>query len=222
MVRSSRSSARALLSALLITLASVAEGVTLDERLDGIHSLHATFEQKGGDAPVQTGEIWIDDRGRYRIDVLTPSVQNMVSDGKKTWHFDADLAQVTITQAVRNVGEVPVMLFVTDGADLDEHFRIADFDDETRVHYVLEPRAESSHFRSVALAFDDGVPTLITINDNLGNRIAITLTSVELNRRAPDERFSLPIPAGVDEIDDTATIPAASSAKETGDANRQR
>lgn len=179
----------------------------LNQRLGAIHSLQAAFTQTTVDADnrrLQTsiGHLWVDRPSRFRIETTRPSVQTLVSNGVDFWSWDADLEQVIVKKLDADVKQVPILLFGGNTKKVTSEYEITGQEQGDKARYTLHARSTSSLFESLAIEFDKGVPSTISIADSLGQRTRIQLSGVIINQPIADSHFQFTPPKGADVIDD--------------------
>lgn len=202
----------ALLSTLLFYPLSADEPAGYSELLSSylshISTLSGKFEQDTsipGDhnsTVVYRGEIWISKPNRFRVDTILPSLQSLVSDGEDFWFYDEDLEQVIVSKLNRDLSQVPILLFSSDIDSIEDSYEIGGYEDEDGQYFLLQPVSETSLFRSLTLAFHDGIPSAIEISAATGQMTRIRLKQVVVNEHIPANRFSFDVPDNVDVIDD--------------------
>ena len=180
---------------------------SLKEALGVIQTLSADFSRTSKQENrqfLQTGHLWIASPGKFRLETREPAVELLVSDGHTLWTYDEDLEQVIVSDMEEDVSRVPILLFSSDFGAVDAVYRVSEYTDPVRHYYVLEPRSDTSLFRSVSLAFRDSVPDTITIRAANGQSTTVSLTQIEINHPVPPERFEFKAPRDVDIIDERA------------------
>ena len=193
----------ALLLLCWVLTASADEGAALQGYLDGLNGLYAEFRQASGDQGlVQDGQLWIEKPGKFAVVTRQPGEQWLVSDGTDLWNFDADLEQVVITRLGDDPAEVPILLFASDAARVTEAYAVTSYSDEAMQHFVLTPRDGSSLFRTVNVAFNEGLPAWVTINPVTGEPTTLQIINAERDPEIEPSRFTFVAPPGIDVLDD--------------------
>jgi len=197
-----------LLWSFLPTGAAVADGKASLERFFGqVHTLSARFQQVILDEGMNTldqssGMLRLVRPGRFRWDYDAPQEQHIISDGKKVWLYDVELAQVTIRKVDKALGKTPALILAGQG-DLEKSFNIIDMGTQGRLQWVrLEPRSQEE-FNSIRLGFEDFTLRLLEMVDGLGQITRITLSDPVINRSLNPQLFSFVAPAGTDVIDES-------------------
>ncbi len=184
-----------------------ADGVgDLEAFYNNVDSLSAEFEQEQKDDGGQTlqqasGTFLLSRPDRFRWEYTAPYQQVIVSDGETFRFYDVDLAQVTIRSIDATLQATPALL-LTGGAALEDAFNIASAGQRDGMSWVrLTPRADDTDFQEVRLGLRDQVPSVMELDDNLGQTTHIRFTDIELNPKLDEARFTLDIPDDVEVVD---------------------
>ncbi|MES1932746.1 outer membrane lipoprotein carrier protein LolA [Salinisphaera shabanensis T35B1] len=201
---------RRILVAFVLLCAAVtaqADGVgDLEAFYNNVDSLSAQFEQEQKDDSGQTlqqasGKFLLSRPDRFRWEYTAPYQQVIVSDGETFRFYDVDLAQVTIRSIDATLQATPALL-LTGGAALEDAFNIASAGQRDGMSWVrLTPRADDTDFQEVRLGLKDQVPSVMELDDNLGQTTHIRFTDIELNPKLDEARFTLDIPDDVEVVD---------------------
>ena len=201
---------RRILVALVLLCAAFtaqADGVgDLEAFYNNVDSLSAHFEQEQKDDNGQTlqqasGTFLLSRPDRFRWEYTAPYKQVIVSDGETFRFYDVDLAQVTIRSIDATLQATPALL-LTGGAALEDAFNIVSAGTRDGMSWVrLTPRADDTDFQEVRLGLKDQVPSVMELDDNLGQTTHIRFSDIELNRKLADSRFTLDIPDDVEVVD---------------------
>lgn len=201
---------RRILVAFVLLCAAVtaqADGVgDLEAFYNNVDSLSAQFEQEQKDDGGQTlqqasGTFLLSRPDRFRWEYTAPYQQVIVSDGETFRFYDVDLAQVTIRSIDATLQATPALL-LTGGAALEDAFNIASAGQRDGMSWVrLTPRADDTDFQEVRLGLKDQVPSVMELDDNLGQTTHIRFTDIELNPKLDEARFTLDIPDDVEVVD---------------------
>ena len=111
---------------LALCLHASAQGNPLDAFLKDLSSFSADFEQsiisdRGEVLETTRGRLQLRRPGMFLWAYQEPYVQKIISDGTTLWIFDADLAQVTISDALMMAGDAPALIF-NDQFPIAEHY----------------------------------------------------------------------------------------------------
>lgn len=205
---------RALLLAVLfvagLQIAAAADSNPLDQYLDGLKTLRASFSQvvkdaRGKDIDHASGTLVVSRPGKFRWEVAPKSgsgsaAQLLVSDGRNVWFYDKDLEQVTVKPIDTALSSTPAML-LSGAADLHDSFTVTSAGRRDSLDWVLvEPRRSDADFRRALFGSSQGTLKRMIIDDRLGQTATIDFDSVKRNVPvAPDEVTFTP-PPGADVI----------------------
>ena len=165
-------------------------------------NFHAEFEHDTRSTELQTGEVWIGEKGTFRIETGAPLNQTVVSDGISVWTHDRDLDQVIIRFLGTRIDEMPVLLFSGDPKLIFRDYDVEFFQEEPKEYFLLRPNNQDSLFTSVLLAFIDGLPISLTVENAVNNRTTVRLKNVEKLHEVPEKFFTFRTPQYADIIDD--------------------
>lgn len=183
----------------------------LENYLDEVHSMAASFEQSLVDADdivVETsrGELWIRRPGQFRWHYSEPYEQVLVADGLNIWSYDVDLEQVTVKPQAEMLANTPATLLGGSRDVLDEFEYIgSETDERGTVWLTLVPRNSDNGFTEVELGFDDGTPRRMIFRDSLEQTTLIALPEVSVNEPIADSVFEFTVPEDVDLVGRPAT-----------------
>lgn len=186
--------------------ATADDSAALRTYLDGLKSLKASFEQQRFD---ETGELLETARGdcklqrpgRFRWEYAEPYRQTIVSNGRKLWIHDADLAQVTVNDVTPDAPGTPAELLSAE-FDIDTRYTIEHLGLRDGVDwYALKPRDPASQFSSVELGLANGEIAAMKLADNLGQTTALSFSAVERNVALPADIFEFTPPPGADVVE---------------------
>lgn len=189
--------------------AEAAAAGRLNVLLEGMQSYAADFEQVviGADGEaLQTvaGAMHVQRPGRFRWEALPPHPQLIVTQGTDLYVFDQDLEQVTVQPVDELLSDSPAQLLVSDGTRLDALFAVRReavpeaLDDAEA--FVLEPKDDSSLYRTIRLEFAAGLLRRLDIADHLQQVTRIAFHNARLNPDLPPGLFRFEIPEGVDVV----------------------
>ncbi len=164
------------------------------QRLAGIGGFSCRFEQRirfhDGGEQVYRGSLAVQRPGRFRWRYDDPYVQVFIGDGRRIWHYEPDLEQVTVLSRMQGVDAVVMRL-------LDGRLRMGDIRllavDGHRYRVRLAGR------RGVWLGIENGRLAVLESLDTLGNRNRIRLLSLSF-RPPPPATFVFTPPPGVDVV----------------------
>ena len=186
--------------------ATADDSAALRTYLDNLKSLKARFEQQRFD---ETGELLETARGdcklqrpgRFRWEYAEPYRQTIVSNGRKLWIHDADLAQVTVNDVTPDAPGTPAELLSAE-FDIDSRYTIEHLGLRDGVDwYALKPRDPASQFSSVELGLANGEIAAMKLADNLGQTTALGFSAVQRNVALPADIFEFTPPPGADVVE---------------------
>ena len=186
--------------------ATADDSAALRTYLDGLKSLQANFAQQRFD---ETGELLETARGdcklqrpgRFRWEYAEPYRQTIVSNGRKLWIHDADLAQVTVNDVTPDAPGTPAELLSAE-FDIDTRYTIEHLGLRDGVDwYALKPRDPASQFSSVELGLANGEIAAMKLADNLGQTTALSFSAVQRNVALPADIFEFTPPPGADVVE---------------------
>jgi outer membrane lipoprotein carrier protein len=179
--------------------------VRLRGYLENLNAMRANFRQEviNSDREIveeTRGHVVLKKPGRFRWHYTEPFERVIVGDGTRVWLYEADLQQVTVRQLSAELGETPAALLTGDTAVL-EQFNFVGSEPIAGLDWLhLTPRSAASDFKSIGLGFDGDNLVQLALDDRLGQRTRIYLTTIEYPPDVPDDEFHFNIPAGVDVI----------------------
>lgn len=171
------------------------------------HSLKGQFVQRvyetqGPLLRTTSGTFELARPDRFNWTYAKPHEQQIVSDGKKMWIYDKDLAQVTVSPVAKKLGQAPIAL-LGGGTPLSESFKLSDDGAREGLDWVeLIPKQQrNAQFDRILLGLSAGLVRQMVLYDQFGHRTVIQLTHIALNPALPASDFSFSAPPGVDVVD---------------------
>jgi len=174
----------------------------LRDLLEPIVSLSAQFEQhmvdaNGVELQQSNGLFQVAKPNSLRWIVEQPMPQQVISDGNSLWVYDPDLEQVMVQPFTGDIQSAPAMLFSGDLQALDSAYLVEQL---SAGSFLLTAEQGTSLFSSVQIDFDNLLPTVIALTDNLGQVTRISFSELEYNPPLGADLFVFEIPLGVDVI----------------------
>lgn len=179
-----------------------AAGVLLG-RLEKLGGLAGAFEQtlttaEGGAPVVSTGDFAILRPRSFDWHYRTPEEQRVVSDGRRLWIYEPDLAQAVSKPAGGSLENSPAAVLLG-SSSWRSHWKVEAVGGDT---LVLTPKTPESLYKSVRLVLDaEGRPSSLTLEDAFGQKTAVRFTSYEKAVPAAS-RFEFTPPGGVEVLKD--------------------
>lgn len=165
----------------------------------GSFTQQASDRQGGARAP-QTGEFSFQRPGKFKWDVRKPYEQLIISDGKRLYQYDPDLAQVTERNVDQSIGASPAAILFGSGK-IEDAFELQDLPARDGLEWLrAKPRSADAGFTHVEIGFKDNMPQRIDLLDSFGQTTRIRLTDIRPNPKLDDAAFTFTPPAGVDVV----------------------
>lgn len=222
------------LSAMAVTSSSSTMATTavtasdeLQHMLNNIKTMQADFVQTtlSNNASARyltkqkvTGKMILMRPGKFRWEMLSPTRQLIIANGRYVWVYDVDLEQVTKQLLDNKQLGNPAQLLSGDSVTLRRTFDVerlsvdADggnddkgYDKNVRNDYFeLRPKAKNSMYSWIRLLFINGKLSVMTMEDNLGQKNKFSFVNVLINSNVISSSFVFVVPRGVDVIDNAA------------------
>lgn len=209
-----RSCSRTLLAAALIGLAfalpdprgaEAQEGALerLHRFFDETRSLRADFRQRLLDEEGQLveealGRVGLARPGRFRWVYEEPYEQHIVGDGSQIWIYDADLDQVTVSEADSGIGAMPALLLYSD-RPIEDTFEVRALGAEDDLLWVeLQPRSEDSGFTAIRIGLASEGLEVMELDDTFDQLVRIEFDNLETNVGFAEDHFRFVAPEGAD------------------------
>lgn len=190
----------------------------LVKQLSGIQSLSANFEQTtkatGGTKVAQQkgltaqhmnqtfkGVMKVARPGKFYWETTSPAKQTIATIGKMVWIYDPDLQQAVRQSLDEQVANTPALLLSGNTAQIQKAYRITQ-PDRTKTYYTLFPKDKEGAFQSLTISFGaNKAPSLMILQDSLGQTTHVKFSNVKLNPSIPASTFNFAPPKGTDIID---------------------
>jgi outer membrane lipoprotein carrier protein len=167
-------------------------------------SVRAQFHQivtdsKGKKIQEVDGTMQLQRPGKFRWDYKKPYVQEIVSDGKKIWLYDADLNQITVRSLDSALGASPAALLAGD-KEIDKNFTVKELSrkNSTLAWIIATPKEKDSGFDKVVLGFSGKNLQTMELLDSFGHTTTIVFSSIVQNPKLETSQFQLSPKAGAD------------------------
>jgi outer membrane lipoprotein carrier protein len=193
----------------------------LDNYLDNLHTLRATFLQtladpNGREIDRATGTLIVQRPGKFSWDIHSQPVsgggagtaaasgggagQLMVCDGANLWFYDRDLQQVTVKPVDAALSATPAML-LSGAVDVRQSFTITPVGEREGLDWVLvEPAGAQADFRRALFGFEHGELRRMILEDKLDQTATIVFQKIERNVPVRPSEVSFKPPPGADVI----------------------
>ncbi|MDO4643225.1 MAG: outer membrane lipoprotein carrier protein LolA [Cardiobacteriaceae bacterium] len=186
------------------------EPTALDTFMQGTKDLQANFVQtvysKRG-AESSQGKMWIAKPGKFYWDYQKPNAQKIISNGKKVYHYDLDLEQISVRNRDELVGDIAVELLNGDN-NMTRNFKInrvvknlapARLQKQigNGVAYRLLPNTHQEEYESLWVVLDGNAIRAVMV-DGGNNQTIISFSDMKRNVGIPAKQFEFTPPPGVD------------------------
>ena len=190
----------------------------LVQQLNGIKSLSANFEQstkvtQSSKAPQKKGltaqhmnqtfkgVMKVARPGKFYWETISPAKQTIATTGKMVWIYDPDLQQAIRQNLDDQVANTPALLLSGNTAQIMQSYRVTQ-PDSSKTYYTLFPKQKDSAFQSLTISFGaNKAPSLMILEDSLGQTTYVRFNNVKLNPSLSDATFNFVPPKGTDIID---------------------
>lgn len=157
-----------------------------------------SIDEHGNPVKTSYGKFYLKKPGRFRWDYQRPFKQEIVSNGKKVWFYDADLEQVTVKHLDRAIGATPAML-LSGEMSLERNFIVEKQGTDEGMQWVrLRPKNENSSFKYILIGMDGKTIGGMELSDNFGQLTRIYFSDVKKNYPIDGTTFQFTAPPGVD------------------------
>lgn len=175
-----------------IATVSAASGQFEQERLDESGALLGSAQQ---------GTFSFQRPGRFRWQVSLPYEQLTLSDGRRLYQYDPDLAQVLVRGVDQSLGTSPAAILFGSGS-LDDAFKVSGLPDAQGLKWLrAQPRTGDAGFAHVDIGFDGDLPARLLLLDAFGQTTRIRFSDLTPNPDLPVDAFVFTPPPGVDVVD---------------------
>ncbi|VAW62168.1 hypothetical protein MNBD_GAMMA09-287 [hydrothermal vent metagenome] len=179
----------------------------LEAFLNNTSGLSAEFQQKLQDQygyllQQSAGTFRMQRPGKFRWDYILPYPQNIISNGKKIWMYDAELEQVNVKPYSQMLASSPISL-LDKKQKLSVEFNIESMPSDKNHQWVkLIPKATESDFKEMRVGLQNGKIKLMQFIDNFEQKTEISFKHLKVNPEFKDSDFEFIIPQGTDVVGD--------------------
>lgn len=169
------------------------------------HAMQADFYQlvtdkKGQKIQEVYGEMQLKRPNKFRWDYNKPFEQQIISDGKKVWLYDTELAQVTVRALSKALGSSPAALLAGDDS-LEKNFRLENAHRKDDLDWVdTNPKDSDSGFSKISLGFKNDILQEMMMVDSFGQQTKIVFSNLLHNPVIDSKTFLFKVPKGVDVV----------------------
>ncbi|WP_051534728.1 outer membrane lipoprotein chaperone LolA [Deefgea rivuli] len=176
----------------------------LQQYLNETQSLQASFVQqvsgKNNKTQTSTGQVSLVRPGKFRWIYSKPYPQEIISDSKQVWLYDADLSQVTIKPVGKALDASPAAILAGNNK-LDASFNSKDLPIKDGLNWVeLKPKQQDSSFARIRIGFNNSNLSRMELDDQFGQTTQIQFNQVIRNKAIDPKLFTFTPPAGTDVI----------------------
>ncbi len=190
------------------SLANASETM-LREFFNEVMHLSADFTQRvederGSLLELSSGRFYLSRPGKFRWDYQNPdfadeSGQQIVADGENLFFYDPDLEQVSQRSLEAALAQVPSLLLVQQGGDVDKHFSIVDYGVTDGLSWVaLKPKDADAAYSQLLIGFAGNTISSLLLYDGLGNSTRLELSNVDSTVELDSKVFTFEVPEGAD------------------------
>lgn len=183
-----------------------ADGVSsLRDFYNHTDAMRAKFTQivtdvKGRKEQEVEGAMQLQRPNKFRWDYDKPYEQQIISDGKKVYLYDTDLAQVTVRDLSKTLGSSPAAM-LAGGENVEKNFTLKNAVRKDSLSWVLAlPKNKDSGFERVLLGFEGEKLKKMELYDSFNHITSISFAEIERNPKLKDNAFLFTPPAGVDVV----------------------
>ncbi len=184
----------------------------LSKLLLNIHTMQADFNQTVKDKSQSSisqskGHMALQRPGKFRWQVVSPTAQLIIANGKRLWIYDPDLEQVTIQTVHAGTGKAPALLLSDQNLSLSHDYNIKSVPALSQIAglqiFALTPVDQEDPLDKIKLTFINHQIHEMQLQDRLGHNTVITFNNVTMDKPVPDKLFTFSPPPNVDVIDET-------------------
>ncbi len=177
----------------------------LKQFLDQVTSLESDFiqsvEDGRGGRDQSSGKFFMQKSGLFRWNYSEPFRQEIVSDGKKIWYYDADLNQVTVRPFKGMLGSAPILL-LSGNSRLEEQFYIRMSDgQEGRNRIELTPKSRDDGFEKILISMEGNNLSEMVLKDHFGQTTRIQFINPRQNSPLAPSTFTFDPPVDADVLE---------------------
>jgi outer membrane lipoprotein carrier protein len=200
------------LSFLFCTTSYAQPADDLSNLLLNIHTMQADFNQAVKDKSAHSisqsqGHMALQRPGKFRWQVVSPTAQLIIANGKRLWIYDPDLEQVTIQTVHAGTGKAPALLLSDQNLTLSHDYDIKTAPALSQIAglkiFELTPVDKEDPLDKIKLTFIGQQIKEMQLQDRLGHNTVITFNNVVMDKPVPDKLFTFSPPPNVDVIDET-------------------
>lgn len=193
---------------------------SLIKQLSGIQNITANFEQTtkltnasttprantGKPMPQHmnqsfSGVMKVARPGKFYWETIKPAKQLIVTTGKSVWIYDPDLEQAVKQSLDEQVANTPALLLSGNAQEIMNAYDVSQ-PDATKTYYSLKPKNTEGAFERLLISFGkNNAPTLMILEDSMGQTTTIKFNTVKVNTKFDQNAFNFSPPKGTDIIE---------------------
>lgn len=147
-----------------------------------------------------SGVMQVKRQGLFRWETTSPMKQLIVTSGKTVWIYDPDLQQATRQTLDEQMSNTPALLLSGNSTQMMKSYKVTQPNNAVP-YFVLYPRTKDGVFESLAIRFENDMPSQMVLSDSLGQQTTVNFTETKLNPVIASSQFQFVPPKGVDVID---------------------
>ena len=157
------------------------------------------FEANGELSEIRKGRLWVQRPNRFRIAVLDPFPELILSDGTDLWFYEPQLQQAQVESAEARLQDTPVSLLTASAEDLHKLWKVSLIEQKGDIRvFWLESRDKDGLIRSVEVEVEGNSPTKVNAIDAVGTKLQVILRNTVPQANAPAQLFQFTPPPDVD------------------------
>lgn len=184
----------------------------IQKKYEEIGDFHADFTQEAmvkalNKVQKADGEVWFKKPGKMRWNYYEPFKDEIVSDGRTLWFYNAQEKQV-IESPLDQVSETETTSTLLSGlGKIKELFKASfsgskEFEADGNYLIDLKPKDEGEDYNKVTISVDKGTMMVNTLYlyDPFGNLTKVMLKNIGIDKGVSDSLFDFNVPSGVEVI----------------------
>lgn len=139
--------------------------------------------------------------GKFYWETLQPAKQLIVTTGKSVWIYDPDLEQAVKQDLDDQVANTPALLLSGNAQEIMKAYDVSQ-PDAKKTYYSLKPKDSEGAFERLLISFGkNNAPTLMILEDSMGQTTTINFKNVKVNTKFNQGVFNFAPPQGTDIIE---------------------
>jgi outer membrane lipoprotein carrier protein len=184
----------------------------IQKKYEEIEDFHANFTQEAmvkalNKVQKSDGEVWFKKPGKMRWNYYDPFKDEIVSDGRTLWFYNAEEKQVIESQ-LDQVSDTKTTSTLLSGLGNIKQLYNTSFSDskefESNGNYLIDlrPKEKGEEYNKVTLSINNNTMMVNTLYlyDPFGNLTKVILKDIEVDKGVSDSLFNFTVPSGVEVI----------------------